>query len=116
MIWRVLYLYRKGGYLSQGETGSHSVSVPTSSSCVSIGNGQYRDATKPGAGLLCGFRLNKTRRWIIQWIRGRWVTADGSSKFSGQWCSLYSQMMSSSTPVGLMGGGMELWLGCGSTF
>ncbi len=39
MVWKALYLCRKGGYLSQGETGSHSVSVPTSSSCVAIGNG-----------------------------------------------------------------------------
>lgn len=67
VIWRVLYLCRKGGYLSQGETGSHSVSVPTSSSCVAIGNGQYRDATKPGTGLL----------WI------EWKIKPGAGLFSG---------------------------------
>jgi len=115
VIWKVLYLCRKGGYLSQGETGSHSVSVPTSSSCVSIGNGQYRDATKPGAGLLCGLRLNKTRHWIIHWICRRWVTVDGCSKFSGHWCSQCVQP--NDVQLHLCGsGGIELSLGCGWTF
>lgn len=43
-------------YLSQRETGSHSVSVPTNvtSSYVAIGNGQYRDAVNPGTGVLSG--------------------------------------------------------------